>query len=136
MGEQAPVGRVFDRRRRANVAGGRQHRHEVKVSPEEEGMLLRRANAKGITVVRLLVESALAEDGAEIASDRRALLVDLFAAHRTLASLGNNVNQIAKATNAEGVVPGELVEPLRHTLDAVRAAAAALTDAIEELPKP
>ncbi|MGO2748303.1 plasmid mobilization relaxosome protein MobC [Microbacterium sp.] len=99
-------------------------------------MLLRRANAKGITVVRLLVESALAEDGGEIASDRRALMVDLFAAHRTLASLGNNVNQIAKATNAEGGVPGELVEPLRHTLDAVRAAAAVLTDAIEELPKP
>lgn len=136
MDEQAPRGRFFDRRRRANVEGGRQHRHEVKVTPEEEGALLRKANAKGITIPRLLVESALAEDGAEIASDRRALMVDMFAAYRTLASLGNNLNQIAKATNAEGSVPPELREPLRHTLDAVRTAAVAMNAAIEELPKP
>lgn len=55
MSEEAPKGRLFARRRRANVDGGRQHRHEVKVSPEEEGMLLRLAEAQHVTIPRLLV---------------------------------------------------------------------------------
>lgn len=97
-----PRGRVdaeLRRARRENVRGGRQHRHVVKVTPEEEALLLQLATAQGVTVPRLLVEAALAGDG-ESATQRRQVLSELFAVHRLLGALGNNVNQIAKATNA------------------------------------
>lgn len=97
-----PVGRAgveLRRSRRENVPGGRQHRHVVKVTPEEEAVLLRLASEQGITVPRLLVEAATA-GGGESATQRRQLLAELFALHRLLGSVANNVNQIAKATNA------------------------------------
>ena len=104
MSEEAPKGRLFARRRRANVDGGRQHRHEVKVSPEEEGMLLRLAEAQHVTIPRLLVESALASATSETPTERRNAMAELFALHRLLAAVSNNVNQMARATNATGEV--------------------------------
>lgn len=91
----------WGRMRRANVAGGRRFAHQVKVTPEEEAALLVRAEEQGVTVARLLVESALA-GGAETAAQRRNLVVELFGVHRLLGTIANNVNQIAKATNATG----------------------------------
>ena len=41
------------RRRRANQPGGRQHSHRVKVTPEEEAVLLQLALAQGVSVPRL-----------------------------------------------------------------------------------
>lgn len=61
MESESPKGRLFTRRRRANVEGGRVHRHDVKVSAEEEAALLLRAQAKNISIPRLLVEAALAD---------------------------------------------------------------------------
>ena len=103
MTEQAAgeASRPMRRRRRANVPGGRRHSHEVKVTPEEEAMLLQRAEAQRVTIPRLLVESALAPQG-ETPTQRRELLAELFAVHRLLGNIANNVNQIAKATNATG----------------------------------
>ena len=95
-------GRRSRRRRRANVRGGRHHRHEVKVTPEEEARLLMLAQAQGVTVSRLLVESALAPGGSETATERARQLADLFAVHRTLAGVANNVNQIARKLHATG----------------------------------
>lgn len=129
MSDQASGGRLFSRRRRANVAGGRQHRHEVKVSPEEEGMLLRLAKEQRVTVPRLLVESALSVSAAETPSERRNAMVELFALHRLLAGIANNVNQIARATNATGEVQAEM----RATLDAVRRTAQRVDAAIDAL---
>ncbi|MFZ4843980.1 plasmid mobilization protein [Mycetocola saprophilus] len=133
MTDETPKDRVFSRRRRANVEGGRLHRHEVKVSPEEEGALLLRANAKGITIPRLLVEAALADSTGETATDRRASLAELFTVHRTLGALGNNLNQIAKATNAARELPPELQLPLRHLLAALREQTGKLHYIIDEL---
>ncbi len=90
------------RRRRANAKGGRHHRHEVKVTPEEEARLLLVAQGLGVTVSRLLVESALASERGETATERARLLTELFAVHRTLAGVANNVNQIAKKLHATG----------------------------------
>lgn len=101
MSDQAK-GRLFARQRRANAPGGRHHAHKVKVTPEEEGQLLRLAAAQHVTIPRLLVESALAAEAGETVTERRALLVELFAVHRLLAAVSNNVNQIARATNATG----------------------------------
>ena len=129
MGETASGGRRFSRRRRANVRGGRQHRHEVKVSPEEEAMLLQRARAHRVTIPRLLVESALAEEAGETPTERRNAMAELFALHRLLAAISNNVNQMAKATNATGEVHAEM----RSTLEAARRTAGRIDAAIDQL---
>ncbi len=125
----SPGGRLFARRRRANVVGGRQHRHEVKVTPEEEALLLQLALAQQVTVPRLLIESALASSAGETPSERRNAMVELFGIHRLLAAVSNNVNQIAKATNATGEVHEDLVQTLR----AVRRTAQRVDDAIDGL---
>jgi len=128
MAEQAG-GRLFGRRRRANVEGGRQHRHQVKVSAEEEGMLLRLAAEQHVTVPRLLVESALAVNKGETATERRQALAELFAVHRMLAAVSNNLNQIARKINAGGRPTGELAA----TLAAVRRSADRIDAAVDEL---
>lgn len=129
MSEHAPENRLFARRRRANVEGGRQHHHKVKVTPEEEGMLMRLAEAQHVTIPRLLVESALAAATSETPTQRRDAIAELFRLHRLLAAISNNVNQIAKATNATGEVQDEL----EATLRAVRRTAERIDVAIDGL---
>ncbi len=129
MGENAPDDRLLTRRRRANVAGGRLHQHKVKVTPEEEGVLLRLAEAQRVTVPRLLVESTLAAASGETPTERRDAIAELFRLHRLLAAISNNVNQIANATNATGEVHDELVATLR----AVRRTAERIDGAIDGL---
>lgn len=81
----------------------RGHRHVVKVSDEVESVLLAKAARRGISVSRLLVESALA-GGADVAERdairRSALASELFRVSRLVGKIGVNVNQIARATNA------------------------------------
>ncbi|MDN5797514.1 MAG: MobC family plasmid mobilization relaxosome protein [Intrasporangium sp.] len=119
--------RALLRRRRANVQGGRQHRHEVKVTPEEEAQLVRLAELHRVTVPRLLVESALSRDRSETPTERRDALAEMFRAIRLLSSIANNVNQIAKATNATGEVHDEL----SATLAAARRTAVRIDDALD-----
>ncbi len=116
MEEQTPGARFFARRRRANAPVARQHFHKVKVTPEEEGQLLRLANEQNVTVPRLLVESTLAVEVGETATQRREAMANLFALYRLLGAISNNVNQMAKATNATGAVHVEM----RATLAKVR----------------
>ena len=59
-------------------------------------------------------------------------MAELFALHRLLAAVSNNVNQIAKATNATGEIQAELVETMR----AVRRVAERIDDAIDGLSQP
>jgi hypothetical protein len=133
MAEPRPSpGRRLARRRRANVAGGRQHSHRVLVTPEEEARLLQLAEAQRVSVPRLLVESALSAASSETPTERRNAIAELFAIHRLLAAVSNNVNQIAKATNATGAVQSETVA----TLQAVRRVAGRIDDAIDGLAAP
>lgn len=127
--EQTPTGRLFARRRRANVEGGRQHHHKVKVTPEEEGMLLRLAEAQHVTIPRLLVESALASEASETPTERKQAMAELFALHRLLAAISNNVNQIARHANATGEVQPATVS----TLAKVREVAERIDAAIDGL---
>lgn len=129
MSDEETSGRPSERRRRANVAGGRHARHEVKVSAEEEGRLLRLALAQGVTVPRLLVEAALASEAGETVTERRNAITKLFELHRLLAAVSNNVNQIAKATNATGEWQAETAA----TLDAVRRIAQRIDVVVDEL---
>lgn len=103
-------------KRRRRVTGGRQHRHVVKVTPEEEGQLYSLALQYKVSVPKLLVDSALAggaADAATNASVRHEVISQMFATHRLLATIANNVNQIAKATNATGETQAEMVATLR-----------------------
>ena len=124
---QEGTGKDSGRRRRANYVGGRAHRHEVKVSPEEEALLLQAALAQGVTVPRLLVESALTADRGETATERKQLAAEMFKAVRLLAAVSNNVNQIARHANATGEVSAETAA----TLTAVRRVVARVEDAID-----
>lgn len=123
--------RRLGRRRRANVAGGRRHSHRVLVTPAEEARLQRLALAQGVTVPRLLIESAFAATG-ETPSQRREAAAELLAVHRLLAAISNNVNQLARHANAGEEFPAEAAA----TLDAVRRVAARVSAAVDELATP
>ena len=127
--EQTPGGPLFGRRRRANVEGGRRHQHKVKVSPEEEAVLTRLAAEQQVTIPRLLVESALAAESSETPTQRKQAIAELFALHRLLAAVSNNVNQIARATNATG----EAQEETSVTLAKVRQVAVRIDEAVDGL---
>ena len=119
-------------RRRTRVMGGRKTRHEVKVTPEEEGRLLQLALRYRVSIPKLLVDSALAggaSHAAANASVREELLAQLFSAHRLLAGIANNVNQIARATNATGEVQAATAE----TLAKVREVAHRIDGLVDEL---
>ena len=101
------------RRRRANVDGGRMHRHEVKVSPEEEAQLLALAEKHRVTIPRLLIEAALNEDS-ESPSERRDQFMQLSTLQRLIGSVANNINQIARHANSAGEIPPEAAVTIAH----------------------
>jgi hypothetical protein len=107
----------------------RRFQYGVRVSGEERAGLEERAVASGVTVARLLVDSALARPlpparaavGAqELAAVDRAvgLLDDVIA---ELARIGNNINQLAHVANISGDVTVErrLRDGLAENSDAI-----------------
>lgn len=119
------------RKRRENVAGGRHHSHRVKVTPEEEARLLMLAEAQGVSVARLLVESALS-GASETPTQRREIITELFALHRLVSNIANNVNQLARVANTTSEILPETVHYLREGRRLVRRIDAVL----EELARP
>jgi hypothetical protein len=89
------------------------HRHEVKVSPEEEAQLLALAEKHRVTIPRLLIEAALNEDS-ESPSERRDQFMQLSHLQRLVGSVANNVNQIARHANSTGEVPPEAAATIAH----------------------
>ena len=120
MSEQVPPGRVLARR---------PFKHEVKVTAEQETRLLELAAEQRVSVSRLLVESALTPAPGETVTERRNAMAELFALHRLLAAVSNNVNQLAKVANATGEIPPEVHE----TLHAVRRIAERIDSTIDGL---
>lgn len=115
------IARALRRRRLPNVDGGRPFAHQVMASAEEEAALGARAKVLGVTVPRLLLEAALTETpSGSVTSlppaDKIEICDQLYGLARLVRQLGNNVNQIAKATNATG----EITDDLDATLVAVR----------------
>jgi hypothetical protein len=120
--------RRLARRRRANVAGGRQHSHRVLVTPEEEAQLVQRAERERVSVPRLLIEAALAGAG-ETPTQRRHAMTALFGLRRSLAGLAINVNQLAKQGNVTGQFPPEA----ERVLPEIRRAVERIDQAIDDL---
>ena len=98
-GEATTISRRVLRRQGRRPGAPRPYVHKVKVTREQEELLLAKAEERGITVSRLLVESALA-GGADAARMRADLAGELFRNARLLGKVGVNINQIARATNA------------------------------------
>jgi len=96
--EERPVGRV--RRAREPVARG--VIQKVKLTEQERDQLRERAAELGVSVPRLMVESALS--GVETSTDRRRQVAELFEVRRLLATVANNVNQLARSANISGEV--------------------------------
>jgi hypothetical protein len=104
VGVDRSAGRIFGRQRRANVVGGRTKSYRVYVTAEEDAVLQSRAEAREVTVPRLLFESALVS-GVETSTDRKMVIAELFAVTRLMAGVSSNVNQLAKFANTEGQFP-------------------------------
>lgn len=94
--------RAGHNRRRPNAPASRQIVHKVRVNEEEEAALVARSSEQGVTVARLLVESALSPEPGETATDRRNALEMFFRIERLLSNVANNVNQIARVANTTG----------------------------------
>lgn len=107
-------------RRRAKVAGGRQHSHRVWVTPEEEARLVVLAGERGVTVPRLLYESAVYGGASEVGA-REELAKELFAIRRLLANVANNVNQLTRHAHEQRSLPA--LDEIERTFEQVRAAA-------------
>lgn len=99
------------RRRRENAAGGRRViAHQVKVSVEEEAVLVRLAEAARVSVPRLLVESATSLPAGHTPTERRDAIVELLRLSRTLSGIAGNLNQLARSVNAGAEFPRRAVE--------------------------
>lgn len=123
------MARFESRKRQPNAAGGRSVRRVVKLTVEQNLALQVMADEAGVSVPRLLVESTLSQSRGETATERRELITLLFQLQRGLAAAGNNVNQIARATNATGEIQGELCASLDH----LRTTVARIDEALESL---
>jgi hypothetical protein len=75
----------------------------VLLTAGEQAQLHARAAELGVSVPRLLVESALSE--VETPAERRAWIAELFELRRLLATVANNVNQLARTANTTGELP-------------------------------
>ncbi|MEU3333007.1 plasmid mobilization relaxosome protein MobC [Glutamicibacter creatinolyticus] len=123
------MARFDSRKRQSNATGGRSVRRVVKLTVEQNLALQVMADEAGVSVPRLLVESTLAQSRRETVTERRELITLLFHLQRGLAAAGNNVNQIARATNATGEIQNELDASLDH----LRATVARIDEALESL---
>jgi Bacterial mobilisation protein (MobC). len=98
--------RLFGRQRRANADVPRDRRYVVKVNAEEDAQLRARAVVAGVTVSRLLFESAM-NAHIETDTERKEVVSEVFAVRRLMANVANNVNQLARYANSESVFPAE-----------------------------
>jgi hypothetical protein len=110
--------------RKSMRGGGRRVYQQVTLSEEEQARLRARAEELAVSVPRLLVESALGDGvGSEGGGvERRRALDSLFEIERLLATVANNVNQLARQANTSGELPAAArLEGMRaEVLDLVR----------------
>lgn len=108
----------------------RPHTHKVRVSSEVERRLLELAGERNITVVRLLVEAALA-GGAGQAQVRAEMVSELYRQSRVLGRIGVLINQVAKRANTVHEIPSNF-EPALAELRQLLAEMRVLVDVEDE----
>lgn len=120
---------MAERRRRANVAGGRPHSWQVTASDDEAAALVVKAEQARKTVPALLFDAAMAEGRAESVVIGVEVRDELTAIRNMMRALGNNVNQLAKHANATGEFPAEA----HAAIKAVQATAVRINETLLEL---
>jgi uncharacterized protein (DUF1778 family) len=100
----------------------------VRLTEEEEREIRDRAEGAGLSAQRFVVEAALSGSAAAAAQRRRAQR-DAERARLILASISNNVNQLAKWANTNRVLP----ETFAACIDDIRRATRAVTDTAQRL---
>lgn len=80
-----------------------------------------------MSVQRLMVESALASESGETATERRDSITALLLFEGQLAAIGNNLNQLARTANSTGEIGRELT----HSLAVLQRSVGAVTEAAE-----
>ncbi|MGV9383513.1 plasmid mobilization protein [Nonomuraea sp. NPDC003707] len=112
--------------RRRRVSGGRSRQVRVRMSIEERKLVEERASRLGVTMARLLVESALSSGGLGI-TERRTLTLELMALRRLISSLSVNLDELRRVAATAGA-DATVWEP---TSTAVAHAANRLSRALE-----
>jgi hypothetical protein len=94
------VGVESQTERRANATPGekRSKRYPVTVTPTEAAELEAKAAAAGMSVPRLLHESAKSSH-VETSTERKAAIAELFSIRREVAGIATNLNQLARYAN-------------------------------------
>jgi uncharacterized protein (DUF1778 family) len=123
--ERSSNGRTIRMRR---SPGGRQGRLNVRLTEEEECQIRLRADRCGLSAQRFLIEAAMSGTAAEAAERRRAQR-NAERARLVLASISNNVNQLAKWANTNNALPDTFAD----TLDDIRRATIAVAETTERL---
>ena len=119
-----PKGRV----RRGREPEPRRVYQQVTLTVAEREQLRARAAELGVSVPRLMVESALS--GVETPTDRKQQIAELFEVRRLLATVANNVNQLARSANISGQVDvGRRLEETLGEVDELLARMRELTGA-------
>jgi len=99
--------KLFGRQRRANSATPRDAgRYVVKTNTEEDAKLRSRAAVAGVTVPRFLVEAGM-NANVQTSTEQKQVIAELFSLSRTMGTVANNVNQLARYANTEGRFPDE-----------------------------
>ena len=108
--------------------GGRHRLLGVRLTEEEERQIRQRAEEAGLSAQRFLVEAALLGSAGAAAQRRRAQR-DAERARLILASISNNVNQLAKWANTNHVLP----ETFAACIDDIRRATRAVAETTQRL---
>lgn len=104
-------GRLFGRKRRANVPGEqrREKTYKVRVSPAEDAALRARAEVLEVTVPRLMFEAATDPERRSNV-EWRAVASELSQVRTLMGRISNNMNQLARFANTEGQFPVEAAQ--------------------------
>ena len=104
-GSEESIGGRAARMRR--TPGGRHQRLVVRLTEDEERQIRQRADAKGLSAQRFVIEAALS-GSAQSAATRRHAAVEVRAARVVLKGAANNLNQLTKWANANHALPAHL----------------------------
>jgi len=126
--EQVTNGSPEAGRRRRRVEGGRLPGHRVRVTAEEEARLQLLAGRAGVSVPKLLVDSALSSTAGRTPGERDRVIGEMLQMRRLLSASSVNLNQLAKVANGTGEVPAESAAAIR----AMRQTVARLDSLIDE----
>ena len=124
------------RDRLRSIPGGRRRQVIVRLTDDEHATLERRARTAGVSVQRYLVEAGLSGHAGDGAA-RRSAERELMQARAVLRAAGNNLNQLTKWANANGVIPAQIESVLATVTSAtgfVSERADALASTFETFP--